>query len=133
MLSKPFRFSGVGVAAGLLCVATLYLIEIYGPGSYSSSGSGVLMADGTVVVIASNQPMLPRIAQAAFFAFSIPLVLGVVAVFRKENIYWAVGSFCLGLAPILIYTVGVFFSSMVYFGISLPAFGIYAFKRMKKT
>jgi hypothetical protein len=91
------------------------------------------MADGTVVVIASSQPMLPRIAQTAFFAFSIPLVLGVVAVFRKENIYWAVGSFCLGLAPILIYTVGVFFSSMVYFGISLPAFGIYAFKRTKKT
>lgn len=113
-------------------MATLYSIEIYGPGSYSSSSSGMLMADGSVVVLTSSSPLLPRIAQAAFFAFVVPLVCGAIGVFRKENIYLALGSFALGLAPIPVYTLGVFFSALIYFGISLPAFAMHAFNRTRK-
>jgi hypothetical protein len=93
----------------------------------------MLMADGSGIVISSSQPIIPRIAQAAFIAFLIPLIFGAVAVFRKENTYFALGSFCLGLAPILIYTVGVFVSSMIYFGTSLSVLGVYAFNRARET
>lgn len=127
MTGKPSGFGKAGVALGLVCLATLFVIETFGPGSYSGGGSGSVMADGTVIMN-SSQPVLPLVAQTAFFMLLVSLVFGAIAVFRKENIYLAVGAFCLGLAPILIYTVGVFFSSLVYFGISLPVLGIAAFK-----
>jgi hypothetical protein len=133
MPRKSAKFGIAGNVIGCLCLATLYLIEMYGPNSYSGSWSGMLRADGTVVELVSIQPVLPRIAQAAFFLFAAALVLGVVAVFRKENIFIALGAFCFGLTPIIIYTLGVFFASMLYFGIALPAFALYAFNRFGKT
>jgi len=126
MPSKPYMFSGVGVSIGLLCLATLFLIEMFGPGSYSSSGSAELMANGTMHVISSTSSILPLIARTAFATLLVPLILGAVGIVRKENTYFILGSFFLGLAPVLIYSIGVVFSSLIYFGISLSALGIYA-------
>jgi hypothetical protein len=122
-------FSGTGIATGLLCITTLFLIDAYGPGSYSGSGSGCVMADGTITVVASSRPLLPVIAQAAFLGFVIPLLLGMVGAARKENLYFAAGSFCFGLAPVLIYTAGVPIASMLYLGVSLPLLAVYAFNK----
>ena len=132
MPNKKFSYSVLGIVIGLLCLATLYLIDIFGPGSYSSSGTVKLMADGTVDVITSTSSILPFIAKTAFFTLLIALILGAVGIFRKENIYFVLGSFCFGLAPILIYTTGTIFSFFVYFVISLIAFGIYALKRARQ-
>lgn len=131
MPSKPFIFSGFGVSTGLLCLATLFLIEMFGPGSYSSSGSAQLMANGTMRVISSTSSIVPLIAKTAFAALLVPLILGAVGIVRKENTYFILGSFFLGLAPILIYSTGVVFSSLIYFGISLSALGIYALTRTR--
>lgn len=132
MPSKPFIFSGVGVATGLICITTLLLIEVFGPGSYSSSGTGKLTADGTVVVIRSTSSILPLIAKTAFATLLISLFLGAVGIARKENFYFILGSICVGLAPILMYTTGVIFSSLIYLGISLLAIGIYALTRARR-
>lgn len=86
MPNKPFIFSGVGVATGLICITTLFLIEVFGPGSYSSSGTGKLMADGTVVVIRSTSSMLPLIAKTAFATLLVPLILAAAGIVRKENV-----------------------------------------------
>ena len=130
MPRMSFRFGSTGIAAGFICLATLYLIEMYGPGSYSSSGSGTLAVDGTFTITTSSASILPQIAQAAFIAFLLPLICGVVAIFRKENIYVALGSFCYGLAPIPIYTIGIFFTSIFFFGVTVPVFGIYVFNKL---
>lgn len=131
MPSKPYMFSGVGVSTGLFCLATLFLIEMFGPGSYSSSGSAELMANGTMHAISSTSSILPLIARTAFASLLVPLILGAVGIVRKENTYFILGSFFLGLAPVLIYTTGVVFSSLIYFGVSLSALGIYTLTRTK--
>ena len=131
MPRKPFMFSGVGVSTGLLCLATLFLIEMFGPGANSSSGSADLMANGAMLVSTGTSSILPLIAKTAFATLLVPLILGAVGIVRKENIYFILGSFFLGLAPILIYTTGVVFSSLIYFGISLSALGIYALTRTR--
>lgn len=132
MPRKPFMFSGVGVSTGLLCLATLFLIEMFGPGSYSSSGSADLMANGTMFVSTTTSSILPLIAKTAFATLLVPLILGAVGIVRKENTYFILGSFFLGLAPILIYTTGVVFSSLIYFGISLLTIAMYALKKTKR-
>ena len=128
-----YTFSAVGVVVGLLCIAILFCIDVFGPSSYSGSGSGRLMADGTVVVLTSNQPLLPLVARVAFFAFLVPLVCGVAGVFRKEHTLLVLASVALGLAPILIYTLGVLLSSLLYFAVGVPALVLWAFRRMAKT
>lgn len=109
-----FNFSNIGLAIGLICLGTLCLIDVFGPDSYSSSGAGMLRADGTLVMTRSSQPLLPVIARSAFYAFLMPLILGTIAVFRKERIGPALGSFCLGLAPIPIYTLGILPTTALY-------------------
>ena len=131
MPSKPYMFSGAGVTTGLLCLATLFLIEMFGPGSYSSSGSAELMANGGIHVISSTSSILPLIARTAFATLLVPLILGAVGILRKENTYFILWSFFLGLAPVLIYSTGVVFSSLIYFGVSLSALGIYALTRTR--
>ncbi|MGV3591555.1 MAG: hypothetical protein ACO1PZ_07680 [Gammaproteobacteria bacterium] len=114
MRRAAITFGNVGLSIGLLCLAILGLIDVFGPDSYSSSGTGMLRADGTLVMTRSSQPLLPLIARSAFYAFVLPLVLGTIAVFRKEGTGPALGSFGLGLAPIPIYALGVLPATAFY-------------------
>ena len=114
MRCAAITFGNVGLSIGLVCLITLCLIDVFGPDSYSSSGAGMLRADGTLVMTRSSQPLLPLIARSAFYAFVLPLVLGTIAVFRKERTGQALGSFGLGLAPIPIYALGILPTTAFY-------------------
>tara|TARA_R110002167_G_scaffold30424_7_gene100626 strand:- start:21906 stop:22166 length:261 start_codon:yes stop_codon:yes gene_type:complete len=83
-------------------------------------------------VSTTTSSILPLIAKTAFATLLVPLILGAVGIVRKENTYFILGSFFLGLAPILIYTTGVVFSSLIYFGISLLTIAMYALKKTKR-
>lgn len=64
--NTKFGFGATGVIFGALCVAFIWAIEVYGSGSYSTTGSGALYADGTAVMEVAP-PLLPQIARVAFY------------------------------------------------------------------
>ena len=130
MSNKPYGFGISGILIGGFFLAILYLIEVYGPGSYSSSGSVILKADGTFMSEIST-PLIPTIARVIFYLFLIPLSLSVVSFVRKENIFAATGALVCGLAPVLLMTIGVIVMAWFYFGLALPVAGVMFYRKIR--
>jgi hypothetical protein len=122
-----------GILLGSVCLATLYLIEVYGPGYYSGSGSGSIYADGTMRnVTVTRSSELPRIALTAFYLLLVSLLAAIVSGLRKERRIVTFGALAFGVAPIVLLTVGVVLTTWVYFGILLPAAGVVLIRNFSK-
>ncbi len=122
MSNKSYRFGLAGILLGSICLAILYLIEVYGPGYYSGSGSGSIYADGTIRnMTVTRSSELPRVALTAFYLLLVSLLAAIVSGFRKERRIVTLGALAFGISPIFLLTVGVILTTWVYFGILLPA------------
>jgi len=122
--ADKYTFGTAGIIISFLCLVVLCGIELYGPGSYTSTGSGQLYADGTIVVIQESLPVLPRIARAAFYLCFLSLPLGIMSYVRKEAIIVSAGAMVFGIAPILVYTVGVTTSLLLYSSVLVLIVGV---------
>lgn len=120
----------VGLLTGVLCLAVLFGIAVWGPSSYSASGSGMLYSDGTIAYVTHNRPLLPLLAQYAFYGFAIPLLLGIASLLRRESTLLGFGALAYGLAPLLVYTAGSIVTAMLYFGVTLS---VVAIRRWRKA
>jgi hypothetical protein len=131
--NKSYRIGLAGIVLGIVCLATLYLIGVYGPGSYSSSSSGSISADGTILnMTVTRSSELPRVALTAFYLLFASLLAGIVSGLRKERPIATWGALAFGLTPVLLMTVGVILTTWVYFGILLPAVAVMLLRRASK-
>ena len=121
--NAKFGFGATGVIFGALCVALIWAIEAYGPGSNTATGSGALYADGTVVMEV-ERPLLPLIARATFYACLVSALFGIASIMRREALSVSLGAIAFGIAPILIYTQGIVFAFGLYVGMMLLIAGI---------
>jgi hypothetical protein len=110
----------------------MYLIAVYGPGSYSSSGSGILKADGSFTIVAQTRPVLPQITMIAFYLCLAALPLGVISFFRKENTGVSLGALLSGLIPVFVMTAGIIVTAIVFFGLAFPLAGLHFYRTMVK-
>lgn len=133
MSNKSHRIGLAGILLGIVCLATLYLIEVYGPGYYSGSGSGSIYADGSVrnVTVTRSSP-LPRVALTAFYLLFVSLLAAIVSGVRKEQPIVTWGALAFGLTPVLLMTVGVILTTWVYFGVLLPAAAVMLMRSFRK-
>ncbi|OFE13439.1 hypothetical protein PHACT_10060 [Pseudohongiella acticola] len=114
--NAKFGFGATGVIFGALCVALIWAIEVYGPGSNTATGSGALYADGAVVMEV-ERPLLPLIARAAFYTCLVSTLFGTASIMRREALSVSLGAIAFGIAPILIYTQGIVFAFVLYNGL----------------
>lgn len=130
---KPpgFALGMTGIVIGAICLATLYGIEMYGPNSYTTSGS-VGIGDGEFYSETST-PLLPQIARVAFYMFIVPLILSAVSFTRRETKLVSWGALVVGLSPLLLYTIGIITTAVVLFIIGLPTFGVLVKRRYAET
>jgi hypothetical protein len=119
-----------GLLTGVICLVVLYCIAVYGPSSYSASGSGTVNRDGTITYLVQNRPLLPMLARTAFYGFGIPLLLGIASLLRRESTLAGFGALAYGLAPVFIYTVGTVFTAMLYLAVT---FSVVAIQRWRKA
>lgn len=129
MSSSPLAKAGILI--GVICLVLLYCIAAYGPSSYRSSGSGTVHSDGTVAYLVQSRPLLPTLARTAFYGFGIPLLFGIASLLRRESTLPGIGALAYGLAPVLIFTVGTFFTAMLYFSVTLPVVAIRLWRKAK--
>lgn len=126
------KFAVLGIVTGCISLAALYVIVIYAVGPNSVSVTGQVFADGTVIY-ESDRNFSHNIAQIAFAMPLVSLIFGAISLLKKEKPTLAFGAFCFGLSPVLVYTLGVFFTFMIYFGITLPIAGLHVIKKIKET
>jgi hypothetical protein len=133
MSNKKYWIGLSGILLGSVCLATIYLIEVYGPGYYSTSGSGSIRADGTIGdMTVTRSSELPRIAFAAFYLLLVSLLAALISFFRKEDPAAAFGALAFGLAPVLLMTIGPIIVTQIYFGILLPVTGVLLFRKFRQ-
>lgn len=125
-------FAIVGVVIGCVSLAGLYIIEVYDLSPNSVSGTGQLYADGTVTY-ESNRSFLHSIPQIAFAAPFLSLIFGAISLMKKEKVTLSIGAFCFGFSPVMTYILGIFLTSMIFFGITFPVAGLYVFNKFKET
>ena len=121
--NRKLRLGVLGIITGALCVTIMYAVEVYGPGSYTTSGSGSLYADGTITMEVSR-PLLPQIAAAAFFTCFVSLLFGIASLVRKEARTFSLSAVAFGIAPVLIYTLGTVLTFSLYAWLVLLIAGI---------
>ena len=125
---SKFGIGATGVTLGALCIAFIFAIEVYGPGSYTTTGSGALYADGTIIR-EITRPLLPQIARAAFYACFICILFGIASFIRREAFFVSLGAVAFGIAPVLMYALGIIFTFSWYFGLALLIAGIGLYRR----
>jgi hypothetical protein len=128
--NRPFGFGLAAILLAGLCLAILYLIEVYGPGSYTASGSASIKADGTITVIHQTRPLLPRIARTAFYVCLAVLPLSLISFFRKENTAVSMAALISGLIPVFVMTISTIVIATIFFGLALPMTGILIYRKM---
>ena len=101
----------------------IWAVEVYGPGSYTTTGSGSLYADGTVTMEVTR-PLLPQITRAAFYTCFVSTLFGIVSIMRRESLSVSLGALAFGVAPILIYMLGIVFAFVLYNGLMVLIAGI---------
>lgn len=121
--NTKFGFGATGVILGALCVVFIWAVEVYGPGSYTTAGSGILYTDGTVTMEVAR-PLLPGITRAAFYTCLVSTLFGIVSIVRREALSVSLGAIAFGIAPILMYTLGIIFSFVLYAGLVVLITGI---------
>lgn len=121
MKATEFGIGLAGIVIGAICLAVLFGVEVYGPDSYTTSGSGELRVGESYSE--TNSPLLPQIARAAFYTFVVPLFLSAASFARREIEFVSWGALVIGLSPLLIYTAGIVVTAVILFAIGLPIVG----------
>lgn len=116
--NKKVKYGATGIILGMLCVTFICLVEVFGPGSYTTTGSSIIYLDGTVTTKV-QRPLLPLIAGVAFYSCFISFLFGITSVAKKEVLAVSLVALSFGFAPIFIYILGTTVVIVFYVGLLL--------------
>ena len=94
-----------GIIIGLTCLLFLFVVEVFGPGSYSSGGT-YSNVGGVVTIETYRSSILPLLAQYAFFLTFSSLLFALASSVRNERKIARWGAIGVGVSPIILYVFG---------------------------
>lgn len=99
---SPFALAAITL--GFVVVLPMFLWALAGPASSGGSGSGMLYANGVVVMTPAPRDFtFFEFAQIAFLACLVSLILSLVSFWRRERAVLSLCALSYGLTPVLMY------------------------------
>lgn len=118
VLKIKYGWGLAGVSLGLIGVSIFFGVEIFGPSSYTFSGSGEFR--NGEFYMETSRPFIPQLGKFTFYALLLSIVLSIVSFGRKESKLASWGALAFGLSPLFLYTLGSIVTPLIYYAVSFP-------------
>lgn len=130
MIKEKFGFGLAGIILGLLGVTFFFVLELFGPRSYTASGS-IALTIGEPHMEVSN-PLISQLARVTFYTLFLPVLLSLLSFSRGEYRVASWGALVFGLSPVFLYTLGSIITPLILYAVSFPILVVAMYRRVSK-